>query len=101
VHLPTDINTIVGIIGAALIFFGFYRTSIGKWSGKSLWFELDNFIGAALLVIYQLQLKAYVSVVMNAVWGLVALVGVSSIGQRHHWNWQRMNGQKRARRSKK
>jgi hypothetical protein len=40
---------IIGLVGAVLILFGFYRTSIGRWNGKSLWYELDNFVGALFL----------------------------------------------------
>lgn len=84
-NLPTAVATICGIIGAACILFGFYRTSIGKWTGKSLWYELDNMVGAVLLIIYQFNVGAYVSVVVNVVWAVVALRGVTSIAQRRHW----------------
>lgn len=72
----------IGIIGCLLILLGFYRTSVGQWSGKSLWFELDNFIGASLLIIYSLDKHAYVNVVLNIVWAIVAIKGLSSINDR-------------------
>lgn len=84
-----DTNTLIGILGAACILFGFYRTSIGKWTGKLLWYELDNFVGAILLVIYQLRVGAYVSVVVNIIWAIMALVGVTSIAQRRNWRIRR------------
>jgi lipid-A-disaccharide synthase-like uncharacterized protein len=74
--------TTLGIIGGLLILFGFYRTSIGQWTGKSFWFELDNFVGSILLVIYTVHKAAYVNIVMNAIWGIVALRGLTSISQR-------------------
>lgn len=73
----------VGGIGAVLILFGFYRTSIGRWKNESFWYELDNVIGACLLIIYQLHLKAYVSVVINIIWAIVAFRGLTSFAERY------------------
>ena len=73
---------IIGGIGAFLVLFGFYRTSIGKWTSKSFWYELDNLIGATLLVIYGIRLHAFMGVVINVVWFIVALKGLSSFTQR-------------------
>ena len=76
---------ILGTIGAFLILFGFYRTSIGKWKNKSFWYELDNTVGALLLVVYQMHMKAYVSVVVNAIWAIVAFRGLASFHERYRW----------------
>lgn len=73
---------IVGTIGAVLILFGFYRTSIGRWTGTSLWYELDNLVGAVMVAIYQVHYHAYVSVGVNVVWAIVALRGLTSLRQR-------------------
>lgn len=86
-------NTI-GVIGACLILLGFYRSSIGKWKNKSFWYELDNTVGALLLIIYQTHLRAYISVVVNIIWAVVAFRGLSSFAERYNWN----NKKKRARR---
>ena len=85
IPLPAAISTPIGIIGAGLILFGFYRTSIGKWTGRSLWYELDNLFGALLLIVYQLSVGAYVSVILNVIWAVVALRGATSIAQRRGW----------------
>ncbi len=74
--------TFIGIVGALLILFGFYRISIGKWTGKSKWYELDNLIGAILITIYEWHLKVYVPVVINIIWAVVALHGLTSYRQR-------------------
>lgn len=74
--------TVFGIIGAILILFGFYRISIGRWSGKSFWYEMDNFAGAVLVTIYQLHYHAYISVIVNIIWGAVAFRGVVSYRER-------------------
>ncbi|MCX6725337.1 MAG: hypothetical protein NTX80_02200 [Candidatus Saccharibacteria bacterium] len=73
---------IIGLIGAIFLLFGFYRTTIGKWTNKSLWYELDNVIGPVLLIIYQMHLHAYISVVLNAVWAIVAFKGITSYAER-------------------
>lgn len=77
---------VIGTIGACLILLGFYRTSIGKWKNKSFWYELDNTVGASLLIIYQLQLRAYISVVLNIIWAIVAFKGILSFAERYRWS---------------
>jgi len=74
--------TFIGIIGALLILLGFYRISIGKWTGKSLWYELDNLFGAIFILIYQLHYRVYISVVLNIIWAIVAFRGVVSYRER-------------------
>lgn len=74
---------IIGTLGAGMILFGFYRTSIGQWKNKSFWYELDNTVGALLLIIYQLQLKAYISVILNIIWAIVAFRGLLSFADRY------------------
>jgi hypothetical protein len=72
----------IGILGALLILLGFYRISIGKWTGKSLWYELDNLFGAIFILIYQLHYRVYISVVLNVIWAIVAFRGVVSYRER-------------------
>ncbi len=67
----------IGVVGACILLFGFYRINIGKWTSKSVWYELDNFIGALLIIVYQIHYHTYVTVVVNAVWALVALWGLA------------------------
>jgi len=74
-------NTI-GIVGAVLILVGFYRISIGKWTGKSFWYELDNLLGALFIVIYQLHYRVYISVILNVIWAVVAFQGIISYRER-------------------
>lgn len=77
---PIDL---LGALGACLILFGFYRTSIGRWKNKSFWYELDNFVGAVLLVIYQVHTQAYISVVVNVIWAIVAFRGLTPFAERY------------------
>jgi amino acid transporter len=87
------VYTLLGTVGAILVLFGFYRTSIGQWTGKSLWYELDNFFGAIFITIYQWHYKVYISVILNIIWAFVAFRGISSYTER------RLNG--RAKRRKR
>ena len=72
----------IGLIGAVLILMGFYRISIGRWTNKSLWYELDNLVGATCLVIYQFSHGAYISVTVNIFWAIIAFRGITSYAQR-------------------
>lgn len=74
--------TAIGLAGALLILLGFYRISIGKWSGKSFWYEFDNLFGALFILIYQLHYKVYISVVLNVIWAIVAFRGIVSYRDR-------------------
>lgn len=81
--MPAIVFDALGVCGALLILFGFYRTSIGRWTGKSFWYELDNVCGAVMLMAYQLHLKAYISAVLNMIWAIVAFRGLTSFAQRY------------------
>lgn len=78
----------LAVIGSILLLLGFYRVNTGRWTNKSFWYEMDNFIGAILIIIYQLYYHAYVSVIVNIIWGGVALIGISVFLRRlhHHRN---------------
>lgn len=73
-----------GLVGGLVLLFAFWRTSIGKWTGKSLWYELDNLMAATLLSIYAYGKGAMISVVLNIVWGVVAFRGVTSYSERRN-----------------
>lgn len=72
----------IGLIGAALVLFGFYRTSIGKWKTNSFWYELDNLAGSLFLITYHILTKTYVVLVLNVLWAIVAFKGITSYQQR-------------------
>lgn len=80
--MSVNLIDVVGAVGAALILLGFYRTSVGKWNNKSIWYELDNLLGAGLLIVYNLNRQAYVSLVLDVVWVMVAIMGITSIAER-------------------
>lgn len=84
-NISNTIYNLVGFLGASLILLGFYRVSIGRWTNKSLWYELDNLMGAGLLVFYQIHTGAYVTVVLNTIWVIVAFRGLTSFATRYSW----------------
>jgi len=69
-------------VGGLLFLLAFWRTSIGKWTGKSLWYELDNLLGAVLMSFYAYKKGAFVNIGLNIVWGTVAIFGVTSWAER-------------------
>jgi hypothetical protein len=89
--------TVIGAIGAGLILFGFYRTSIGRWTNKTLWYELDNVIGPVLLIAYSLHFQSYVTIVINLVWIAVAFRGLMPFAERYS---RRLRRQVKAQRRK-
>jgi len=72
----------IGVLGGALLLFGFWRTSIGKWKGTSFIYELDNLVAALLIGFYTFDKHAYVSLVINLVWAVVAFRGLTSYAER-------------------
>ena len=79
----------LGVVGAVMLLFGFYRVNSGKWNNRSFWYELDNVIGATLIIIYQIRYHAYVTVVVNAIWAIVALWAVCVFLRRLHTHRKR------------
>lgn len=80
---PTDPYTIIGLTGMILILFGIWRTSSGRWHHSTLWYELDTIIGASLIIIYQLNIKAYVTLPINIVLVFISFRGLSSFAERY------------------
>ena len=81
---PDIIYNGLGVIGALMLLFGFFRVNSGRWNNKSFWYELDNVIGATLIIIYQIRYHAFVTVVVNAIWACVALWGLTVFLRRYH-----------------
>ncbi len=96
-NIPEYFYAIVGTIGAALILLGFYRTSIGQWKNKSFWYELDNTLGALGLTIYQYHLHAYISMVLNIIWAIVAFRGLTAFAERYERQKRSKHSRRKAR----
>lgn len=99
-ELPHSISIslvdLIGITGALLIIFGFVRISLGIWTSRSLWYEVDNLGGASLMILHEYLIGAYIPMVLSIMWAIVALKGLTSFAERS--DEQRL---KRAMRAKK
>lgn len=66
-------TTLIGILGAGLVLLAFVLNQLHKWRDDELRYDLVNFLGGTLLVIYAILLKAYPFAVLNGVWALISL----------------------------
>lgn len=67
---------ILGIIGMICILVGFLLTQLHIWTQDQIRYDIVNFIGSALLVIYALEARAWPFVILNGVWALYSLKDV-------------------------
>lgn len=69
-----DFTTILGIVGAIFILVAFILEQKKIWNSEMLRYDLVNFIGSAVLIVYGILIKGYPFVVLNSVWALVSLL---------------------------
>ncbi len=67
---------VVGWIGAICVLWAYFLISSGKATNKSAFFQWLNIVGAILLIINTVSLKAYPSAFVNVVWLGIAFVGL-------------------------
>jgi len=89
---------ISGCLGVALVLFGLWRTSSGRWHHSTIWYELDMIIGASLIIVYQLHIKAYVTLPVNVFLVLISFRGLSSFAERYAQQGDRRKKTRRSRR---
>ena len=66
-------ETIIGILGAAIILLCFILNQVHVWKDTDFKYDLMNFIGSVLLVVYGLMIHGYPFVALNGVWAIVSL----------------------------
>ena len=76
-----DFIHVIGGIGTILVLGAYFLVSSGRVGSASTTFQGLNLIGALLLTFYAIDLAAWASVALNAVWGLIAVVAVIRIVQ--------------------
>ena len=64
---------IIGSLGALIVLIAFVLNQLKIWKDDYLIYDLFNFIGGALLVIYALILSSYPFIVLNFVWAALSL----------------------------
>ena len=69
---------ILGIIGMICILVGFLLTQLHKWTQDQMRYDVANFLGSALLLIYALEGRAWPFVILNGVWALYSLKDVAA-----------------------
>jgi hypothetical protein len=67
------LETAIGILGAAIILLCFILNQVHVWKDTDFKYDLMNFIGSALLVVYGLMIHGYPFVALNGVWAIVSL----------------------------
>lgn len=63
----------IGTVGALLILVSFLLVQSKKVTPDNIYYDLINFIGSVLLVIYAVIGKSYPFIVLNGVWALASL----------------------------
>ena len=96
-----NIYTVSGIIGMALIMLGLWRTSSGRWHHSNALYELDTIIGASLIIMYQLHVKAYVTLPINVFLVIVCFRGLSSYAERYAKHYERRLAKRHKRTTRK
>lgn len=67
---------IIGIIGACFCLVAFILEQANIWKNDYLRYDLSNFIGSALLLIYSLMTQVYPFAILNTVWAILSLKDV-------------------------
>lgn len=68
-----EIANILGIIGAGIILLAFLLNQINKLKNDDFVYDLLNFIGGFLLVIYAIVTGAIPFIILNTVWSVASL----------------------------
>ncbi len=66
------IEVIIGFMGMFLILLAFFMNQIRKWKTENPVYDIVNFIGALLLIIYSYLIRSWPFLVLNLVWLIVS-----------------------------
>lgn len=66
-------TTIIGTLGALIILIAFVLNQLEKWKDDYLIYDVFNFVGGVLLIIYAVILSSYPFAVLNFVWAALSL----------------------------
>jgi len=64
---------IVGWTGGAMVLLAYFLVSTGKVKGDSVFYQLLNLVGSALIIVNSFHFGAFPSVAVNGVWILIAV----------------------------
>lgn len=68
-----DLFLILGILGMLFVLFGFVMLQTHRWTPDDLAYDLMNFLGAGLLVVYAIPGRAWPFIVLNGIYALYSL----------------------------
>ena len=71
-----DIYSIIGWAGGALIIIAYFLLSTKKLKSHSVIYNLFNLIGGAGLLVSTFVTQSWPSVVMNAIWAIIAFFSI-------------------------
>lgn len=71
-------SLIIGTIGATLILIAFLLVQLNKLDVHSFIYNVINFIGSILLIIYAVLGMSYPFIILNSVWALFSLKDIVS-----------------------
>jgi hypothetical protein len=66
-------TTLIGIVGAFIILGCFILNEFNKLDRHSVWYDTGNVVGSLILMVYSYLLGSWPFLILNIVWGLVAL----------------------------
>jgi lipid-A-disaccharide synthase-like uncharacterized protein len=68
-----DLFFILGILGMLLVLIGFLMLQRHKWTADDTAYDLVNFLGAGLLVVYAIPGRAWPFIILNGIYALYSL----------------------------
>lgn len=77
--LLSEIADPVGLIGVILLLIAYFFLSTGRWLSDSLTYQINNLLGA-FLILYSLYFHWNLSsVVIEIAWIVISLIGIARI----------------------
>lgn len=69
-------ENIIGVLGATLILIAFLLNQTNKLSNQNVIYDLINFVGSGLMVVYAILLNSLPFLILNIVWAGFSLKDV-------------------------
>lgn len=70
---------LVGAVGTILVLGAYFLVSTRRIRSESVAFQAMNLSGALLLTGYAFALAAWATVVLNGIWGIIALAALTRV----------------------
>jgi len=71
IHLDTTI--VIGVLGAGIVLVFFVLNQLNRIKNNAVLYDVGNFVGSSLLVVYSILLSSIPFAVLNGVWALFSL----------------------------